>query len=79
MAYSATMQLPETIQDCLPIQKTVKDLLLQHRAQWNAISENTGLSLSTISKIAYGHIPNPGINSIDKLLSWFCKSQRHAA
>ncbi len=43
-----------------PLDDQVKRLLVRCKGQWRALSDDTGISYSWITKFAQGHITNPG-------------------
>ena len=46
---------------------TLKAALEARRGDWAAISSLSGVSHSWLSKFVNGHIPNPGLRTLEKL------------
>jgi len=49
----------------------VMDELEKTRGGWLDIASSTGISISTIKKIGYRDVENPGVLTIEKLAQYF--------
>lgn len=49
----------------------VMDELEKTRGRWLDIARDTGISISTIKKIGYREVENPGVLTIEKLAAYF--------
>lgn len=49
----------------------VMDELEKTRGAWGDIASATGISISTIKKIGYRDVENPGVLTIEKLATYF--------
>lgn len=47
------------------------DELEKTRGRWLDIARDTGISISTIKKIGYREVENPGVLTIEKLAAYF--------
>jgi len=45
----------------------VREELAADRKRWPEIAEATGIPFSTIKKIRYGEVSNPGVNTVETL------------
>lgn len=45
----------------------VRAELISRRGTWKEIAERSGVSYSWISKFANGHIPNPGMRTLNRI------------
>ena len=54
--------------------KTLKqqalDVLQTNKGKWRKIESQTGLDYNWISKFAQGHIADPGVSKVEKLIEW---------
>lgn len=50
-----------------PIDTEVRAILEKRRGDWQAISDESKISHSWLSKFVNGHIPNPGLTTLRKV------------
>lgn len=50
------------------LEKTINQLNL-HKGSWVEIAKDAGVSYSWLTKLAYRKIPNPGVVTIERLLT----------
>ena len=53
------------------IYQYVLDELQAHKGQWPAIADESGVALTTLKKIVYKDVENPGVIHIEKLARYF--------
>ena len=53
------------------IYQYVLDELEAHKGQWPTIAEESGVALTTLKKIVYKDVENPGVIHIEKLAKYF--------
>ena len=51
----------------IPIDTEVRTILEKRRGDWQAISDESKISHSWLSKFVNGHIPNPGLTTLRKV------------
>lgn len=51
----------------------------QHRGNWAAVVEGSGVPMSTLERIANRKTPNPGIRHVEALARHFRGSRRRAS
>jgi predicted transcriptional regulator len=46
---------------------TLRARLAQHKGRWPALAKRSEVPISSLRKIAQGHVKNPGVDTVDKL------------
>ena len=58
-----------------PMLETVRDALDATRGNWREIARESGMSYSTLCKIAQRVIPNPGVLGVQALYDYFRRTK----
>lgn len=61
------------------LDQLVSDLLKARKGDWMAISKDSGVSYSWLSKFVNGHISNPGYATLSKLHRLLAEPERELA
>lgn len=61
-----------------PLYPTVLSILDARKGEWKLIAQESGVSYSTLCKIAQGHIESPSVHVVQKLYDYLTGSQEAA-
>jgi hypothetical protein len=53
-----------------PLLRDIRSALMACRGKWGDIQAQSGVPMSTISKVAYGVTTDPGIKTVEALRAW---------
>ena len=65
-------------QEIEPIYAYVQRCLESTKGRWPIVSVGSGVPISTIRKIARGHIPDPGISKVQALADYFSSNTKRS-
>jgi transcriptional regulator with XRE-family HTH domain len=62
-----------------PIYTAVLEMLEARKGEWPQIASDTGMSYSTLCKIAQGHIESPSVHTVQRLYDFLSAPQKARA